>query len=670
MDGGYNSEEFCKGKSESKLNYKRGKPPDKRRHQLEMSHYTELIQKKEALFKSLYGPKSRKSTSSVHGSRDELLAKLRVLKNEKEEKLKQKQVIDAEIKTLNQQVVKKNETCMKLQANVKYKDEQRTNNAIKNLERHLNTHQLKLSEEKKLVSEIDALKRSKKTLNEYLSAKQEVDQLRQRQSRLRNERDILIRETHDIKARENDVKVSLDSLKEENMEKGSEETKPVIDREVLKKEIDSLYEQRRELHECHKQALANYREEQKQIEKERQQMKAEQRRNETRLTKITAERARQDKRHMPTHKPHEGENVSVCVCLIQYLEPLIVQCSCDDEVDGRKSPRYLDVPKCDAIIPEEGSFAMKPDDNLGGLFVPSNRRMTRKGSRKGRKSKDFSQKLVLHPHVFEQFLKLNLEPPSTYADIIGILEKLREKKDFYERESSKSNQPPLAVNSENLTSKATEKKDVRLDDGLPSQNIREQTANEATKVQDGMEDSKHGIVEVEHEIAKIEHEVDEVQHQAVKDEHETEQTKQTEPEVDQPLHEAEQAEHETEQTEHDSDQTQHESEHAEHENELKEHEVIKNLDEKEKLVHKDVDDKEMDVFKNERSCCKGEEIAAENMLNKTEGKEINELSCNEDSNKDVLNSLKRSSIITDTLEKGMDSIHIKESSPEIQVRVT
>ena len=230
-----------------------------------------------------------------------------------------------------------------------------------------------------------------------------------------------------------------------------------------------------------------------------------------------------------------------------------------------------------------------------------------------------------------------------------------------------------------MTSKATEKKDVRLDDGLPSQNIREQTANEATKVKDGMEDSKHGIVEVKHEIAKIEHEVDEVQHEAVKDEHETEQTKQTEAEheteqighdVDETQHEAGQAEHETVQTEHDVDQTQHESEHAEHENELKEHEVIKNLDEKEKLVHKDVDDEEMDVFKNERSCCKGKEIAKENMLNKTEGKEINELSCNEDSNKDVLNSLNRSTIITDTLEKGMDSINIKESSPEIQVRVT
>ena len=44
------------------------------------------------------------------------------------------------------------------------------------------------------------------------------------------------------------------------------------------------------------------------------------------------------------------------------------------------------MPKSEASIPEEGSLVMNPDDNLGGLFVQSNRRMTRKGSRKGRKS--------------------------------------------------------------------------------------------------------------------------------------------------------------------------------------------------------------------------------------------------------------------------------------------
>ena len=58
-------------------------------------------------------------------------------------------------------------------------------------------------------------------------------------------------------------------------------------------------------------------------------------------------------------------------------------------------------PKFESSIPEEGSFVMKtdPDDNLGGLFVPSGRRITRKGSRKGRKSKDSAQVSVCYEYM-------------------------------------------------------------------------------------------------------------------------------------------------------------------------------------------------------------------------------------------------------------------------------
>ena len=619
MDVPKDKEKRFEGKSESRLNYKRGKPPDKRRHQMEINQLTEEIQRKEACFKSLNASKSRKSTSSVHGSRDELLAKLRDLKNKKEQKMKQKQVIDAEIKALNEQVRKKSDSCMKLQANVKYKDEQRTNNAIKNLERHLSTQQLKLREEKKLVLEIDALKRSKKTLSEYLDAKQEVDRLRQQQNGLRNERDTLIRETHDIRAKENDVKVSLDSLKEE--ETAQDEKKSDIDRDALKKEIDELYEQRREAQEKYKQALANYYEEQKNAEKE---IKAEQRRDETRLTKMTAERTRQGKRHEP--KPHKEEK-NICVCLIQYLEPFTTQCFSEiDEVDGnRAGSKYLDVPRSEASIPEEGSLAMNPDDNLGGLFVPSNRRMTRKGSRKGRKS---AQKLVLHPHVFELFFKLGLEPPSTYADVNLVLEKLRVKKDFYEKESSKCKQPLSAI-SENLAGEV-----CLEDEPLLSQNS-EQTPTEAT---------------MEHEETNFKHDMDEAQHEIAQDKHETGHaehvTEQTQRELEQFLHEPAQTEHEVDQLVHEDDHVECDVQQSEHESKMKEHEMIKKLNESHELVNKDIDDEEMDVFKNERSCCKQEELATENMLNKS------------------------SAIITDALEKGMDNMNMKDTSPEIQVRVT
>ena len=44
-----------------------------------------------------------------------------------------------------------------------------------------------------------------------------------------------MRETHDIRARENDVKVSLDLLKEGNKDEDIEEKTPVVDADTLRK---------------------------------------------------------------------------------------------------------------------------------------------------------------------------------------------------------------------------------------------------------------------------------------------------------------------------------------------------------------------------------------------------------------------------------------------------
>ncbi|XP_028402201.1 nuclear mitotic apparatus protein 1-like [Dendronephthya gigantea] len=644
MDEGNNNKASCEGNEDSmKSHRKRVKPPDKNAHQLEMAQYTELILKKEALLKSLNMPKRRRSSSTVHGNREELIAKQRTLIGEKQNKWKQKQAIDAELKTLNEIVMKKNETCMKLQANVKHKDEQRTNNAIKNLEFTLSTRQLKLSEEKKLVCEIDALKRSKKTLREYLSAKQELDQLRVKQNRLRSERDVLMRESHVIRAMENDVKVSLDTLKDENKDdEEDEEKKPLVDADTLKKEIQSLYEQQCECRRLYKQESMEYYE-QKQIERDLQQKKvAEQRRDQTRLSKISADRVREEKRLEP--RPYEEEK-NICVCLINYLEPLIAHGSSEsDEVDAvnKTSPRYIDAPKFESSIPEEGSFVMKtdPDDNLGGLFVPSCRRITRKGSRKGRKSKDLAQKLVLHPHVFEQFLKLNLEPPSTNADVPGILEKLREKKVFYEKESSVSKRSPkveakqvtdqitIAVKpSEHATQlssdkQRSEKTETRLSDGTEAQHEISTDVHVTGVAQSTAKQVQHADEQPEHEAEKTENEMVQLQRDSGNAEHE-----------------AGQPQHESEQTEHDVNQTRNESE-------KDEHEVVRSFTtEKDQITsNKDIEDEDMAVFKNERNSCEDEQIPMENIYCPT--------------------------IITDALEKGIDSINIKESSQEIQVRVT
>ena len=173
----------------------------------------------------------------------------------------------------------------------------------------------------------------------------------------------------------------------------------------------------------------------------------------------------------------------------------------------------------------------------------------------------------------------------------------------------------------------------------------------------------------EHEKAMLEHDFDEAPHAFVTAEHEKESaqndTLQSEHGIDESQHESDAAEHEVSKTERETDQVEHDIALTQHENEQVENE-------NDKLVHGYIDDEDMSVYMNERSLCKNEEVLAENILNRTDGNEIDELACKEDPDKDILNSscMNRSTVITDALEKGIDGIKIKETSPEIQVRVT
>ena len=168
----------------------------------------------------------------------------------------------------------------------------------------------------------------------------------------------------------------------------------------------------------------------------------------------------------------------------------------------------------------------------------------------------------------------------------------------------------------------------------------------------------------EHEKAQLKHDLDEAQHEIATDELEQDpvsnETQQSEHGIEKSQHDHDAAEHEVQKNEHESGQPEHDIVLTQHENEQ-----VK--DEKDKVAHEYVDDEDMSIYKNERSLCRNEEVLAENMLNKSEGNEFDELPCKEDPNKDILN---RSTVITDALEKGIDGIKIKESSPEIQVRVT
>lgn len=191
------------------------KPPDSKTFQLQMDEVLGKIrvteEKLKSLEKQVVASGCKSNTSAAPIDREKLHGELQELRAQREKVIEERKQCDVELKGLNVQVQKKNDACTKLQAAVRYKSEARIDEAVRRLEHQMQAQQLKLSEEKRIVAEIDTLKRSKRSLNEYLALKQLVDQMGNKPKHLRSQRDACVKIINVLKAREEKVKNLLDS---------------------------------------------------------------------------------------------------------------------------------------------------------------------------------------------------------------------------------------------------------------------------------------------------------------------------------------------------------------------------------------------------------------------------------------------------------------------------
>ncbi|KAK3792513.1 hypothetical protein RRG08_017782 [Elysia crispata] len=158
------------------------KPPNKKRFDEEMMDLTSQIKEKEAEMDRL------KSSGVLHISKN-----LNSLRADRTAKITQRKEIDEQLERINNKSLpEKMKQLHQLELSLYYKSEDRINTAIQRLEWNLKAHSYKLSEEKKIVSEIDGLKRSKKTLGQYLTLKQEIGVIRDQQRHMREERDVRV----------------------------------------------------------------------------------------------------------------------------------------------------------------------------------------------------------------------------------------------------------------------------------------------------------------------------------------------------------------------------------------------------------------------------------------------------------------------------------------------
>ncbi|XP_046326442.2 DNA ligase 1-like isoform X2 [Haliotis rufescens] len=375
---------------------RRTRPPSKKRLDDEVDAIMVEIREKEAELKSI-GGRGEDSLKSIRA--------------EKEATFERRKKVDSDLKGLNQAITQKMNALSKLQSSLHYTTEEKHNDAIRKLEWNMKVQNFKLSQEKKIVAEIDSLKRSKKMLSSYLSMKKEIDESRDRQRRMREERDHYFRTVNQLKAKEEDIRKKSSTNKSRA--------------EVLKKEINELYERKRSM-------VAEFRKQRDVFQDIMKKQRAEsfRRREEERRALLEAQQKEIEEMEA-LKEPYEDEK-SLCNTLIQYLHKIGPSGDTTDASAPSHAPDEA-ASSSQACAPalenEDGYRLLRKSDEEE--FPPLGRR----SSKSRRRSRKLSMtKPVTHtPHVISQFSSLNLSAPSSLVEIPASLEHLQGRKLYYEQ---------------------------------------------------------------------------------------------------------------------------------------------------------------------------------------------------------------------------------------------
>lgn len=390
------------------------RPPNKKKYDEEMEELQKQIRAKDAELKSL----------GLAGS-DAAAGQLHDIRAEKEASINRRKKIDNDLRQLNEDIKKKMGLLSQKASDLHYKNEAKYDEAIRKMQWQLETQNFRMAEERRIVAEIDKLKRSKKLLVEYNAQKGEIDAMRKNQTRMRGERETYYKSVTSLNKREEVLKKTVN----QNKRKAEE----------IKKELDDLYAKKKELFQSFKQSESDYtrhmNERKHRLRKESFKKKEEERKaREENWQKEMAEYEAQ-------REPFEDEK-NLCNTLISYLQkknnperdemmlpspreeqlPQPVGAGLADSLDGGK---FVLLKKSEEVE-EEYSVANKP----------------RRRSKKGRKL-SVTKPLAHTPQIIAQFASLNLIPPSNMSEVTASIEQLQARKRYYEEQAPTIHSKPL-----------------------------------------------------------------------------------------------------------------------------------------------------------------------------------------------------------------------------------
>jgi len=436
------------------------------------------------------GPLAEKR-KALRAEQQELRSKTAGFKTERNETLNQ-------LKALQDNVAKKIKDVNTAKSKTSYKSVAEIDNRIKDLEKQVETGQMRLVEEKRALSEISDLRRSRKAFDTFSTSQDSIDSDKAKIDELKTKLDNP--EYKSLQGRYEEITKELEELNAELDKNGQSRDKLFDERNKLQEEVNKLWSRKKESAASFKDANDKYytkMNDERQNRQERQQA-------ERRAYEDTKRREANEKALEEARLPAFGREIEDCTTLINYFsrfastgsatnvpEPTLkTQQQSSSNGSGPAGVPKLEIRQVDSGIPEGAVMMKKAEEDF---FVGSGK--GKKGGRKGaqqgggagaEKAKEASQTLNVPFQTVAALLQFNITAPMSRDDAPKTVDALQEKKSWFEANNEKVTKERIAQAEERI--RKLEEKTGAGENGA-AENAKEGDAATADAVEDVTEEA-------------------------------------------------------------------------------------------------------------------------------------------------------------------------------------
>lgn len=290
---------------------------------------------------------------------------------------------------------------------------------IKKLKKRQETTSMSLSEEKRLIKEMEAMETSKKYLADVVSSETSIGDVKDQRAALQ---DLIATKNKEIDAVQEEItkkQAHMDSMKDTENESRQNLTALKEERNALSKEIGEVMDERNTTRNEFRTANNKWYDYQRAVKAQRklqydERLQKEKEEEEAYQKTLEEEEAKK--------VPYEEEK-SLCDYLINYLTKTYL------ENDKKSEEKVAEVKKLD----NDPFAGFKPvNKKVDDMFLQIGKPVKKPRFRHSKKNAVPQFKLSVHE--FEQFGFLNLSPPTKLEDVTKSVEELKAKKEWYKEQ--------------------------------------------------------------------------------------------------------------------------------------------------------------------------------------------------------------------------------------------